>query len=382
MRVGILTHWWGQHNYGQKLQLYALQTYLKHKGHEPELLKFHKNSHWWYLYLFNRRLKTFLYCCYGKVLKRNWANRDMDSFLRNKIDSSPMLINKDRLNHYCKKFQLLITGSDQVWAKYLYRNKSGDFLKECLDAFTLDLPSSAIKISYAASLGHYFPDSVDEKKFINKIKALDMVSVRENNLHTYLLGHGVNNTLVPDPVFLLENKDYILLCGETFNSPRYRKKIFQYSLGHESYIDAEACAKFLSSRLQSTYTYVCGNNADRPVPETDFPTIEEWLSYIGNSELVITNSFHCVAYCVIFHTDFYYIPLKVDGMESRDERIPTLLEMLGISNREVTTIDELKCAVDNPKKIDWHECTKRLSDYINIGKIFLDKALALARNSG
>lgn len=382
MRVGILTHWWGQHNYGQKLQLYALQTYLKQKGHEPELLKFHKNSYWWYLYLLILKLVTFVCRLFGKIIKKNWANRDIDCFFEKRINSSPVLINKSKLDKYSNNFQLLITGSDQVWAKYLYKSKKGDLLKEILDVFTLDLSSNSTKISYAASLGHHFPDSYDEDIFIKKIKALDMVSVRENNLHAYLLGHGVDNTLVPDPVFLLENKDYILLCGESFNSPRYKKKIFQYSLGHESYIDAEVCAKFLSSRFQSTYTYVCGNNADRPVPETDFPTIEEWLSYIGNSELVITNSFHCVAYCVIFHTDFYYIPLKTDGMGSRDERIPTLLETLGISNRDVTTIDKLKNAVDNPQKIDWCECDKRLSDYIDIGTFFLDKALALARNSG
>ena len=35
MRIGIMTHWWCQENYGQQLQAFALQRILKDRGHQP-----------------------------------------------------------------------------------------------------------------------------------------------------------------------------------------------------------------------------------------------------------------------------------------------------------------------------------------------------------
>ena len=38
MRIGVLTHSAGDDNYGQILQCYALQQYLKKSGHQPFLI--------------------------------------------------------------------------------------------------------------------------------------------------------------------------------------------------------------------------------------------------------------------------------------------------------------------------------------------------------
>lgn len=39
MKIGILTFWWSQDNYGQLLQCYALQKYLRDMGHEVYLIR-------------------------------------------------------------------------------------------------------------------------------------------------------------------------------------------------------------------------------------------------------------------------------------------------------------------------------------------------------
>ncbi|MDR1582088.1 MAG: hypothetical protein LBS55_02330 [Prevotellaceae bacterium] len=39
MKIGIVTLWKSQDNYGQLLQCYALQTFLKDLGHEAFLIK-------------------------------------------------------------------------------------------------------------------------------------------------------------------------------------------------------------------------------------------------------------------------------------------------------------------------------------------------------
>ena len=40
MKIGIITYWSSQDNYGQILQCYALQKYLINLGHEAFLIKY------------------------------------------------------------------------------------------------------------------------------------------------------------------------------------------------------------------------------------------------------------------------------------------------------------------------------------------------------
>ncbi len=40
MKIGIMTFWWSEDNYGQLLQCYALQKYLRDQGHDPFLIRY------------------------------------------------------------------------------------------------------------------------------------------------------------------------------------------------------------------------------------------------------------------------------------------------------------------------------------------------------
>ena len=44
MKIGILTFWESKNNYGQILQLFAMQSALKRLGHSPFAIKFHRLS--------------------------------------------------------------------------------------------------------------------------------------------------------------------------------------------------------------------------------------------------------------------------------------------------------------------------------------------------
>ena len=43
MKIGVVTFWQSKDNYGQHLQSFALQTYLKKMGHEPFLIRYKEN---------------------------------------------------------------------------------------------------------------------------------------------------------------------------------------------------------------------------------------------------------------------------------------------------------------------------------------------------
>ena len=40
MKIGIITFWTSEDNYGQVLQCYALQQYLRQAGHNPFLIRY------------------------------------------------------------------------------------------------------------------------------------------------------------------------------------------------------------------------------------------------------------------------------------------------------------------------------------------------------
>ena len=377
-KAGILTHWWSVHNYGQKLQAFALEEYLKENGISPVLIKYRWENPWWYIHLPYRRL-CFLLSHAQTVVgrKKNWTSRKLEHFSAAQLNITKIKTNYRALSQACNDLELLITGSDQVWRSGMYYDSKRKIHYDAMDAFTLSMPCKATKISYAASAGHYFPPKSYEDDFLSRVRKLDLVSVREKRLAEYLSGHGIPCQVVPDPVFLLSRNRFIDFALKDYQNPYFRKKCFYYALSWDSYISINDVIDFLNNKYQGEYTHVSGNNTDR-VAATDYPSVAQWLSYVGNSELVITNSFHCVAFAVIFHTNFFYIPLLPENGEN-DDRITTLLEHTGIKNRDVRSVEELDAKISLNEKIDWNSVDEKLREYSQVGKDFLQKAFSLMR---
>ena len=97
MKIGILAYWWASDNYGQLLQCYALQKYLRDLGHEAFIIRYNynnetikvKNSFWKRSY---RALNPVTFYKYFER-KNNWkkiqkvnVSRDFNNF-RNKYIS-------------------------------------------------------------------------------------------------------------------------------------------------------------------------------------------------------------------------------------------------------------------------------------------------------
>ena len=62
--------------------------------------------------------------------------------------------------------------------------------------------------------------------------------------------------------------------------------------------------------------------------------VEEFLGYIKNAEAIITDSFHAVAFSIIFHKDFCVLPRYINGRKDKsNNRIVELLERVRIGNR-------------------------------------------------
>jgi hypothetical protein len=83
--------------------------------------------------------------------------------------------------------------------------------------------------------------------------------------------------------------------------------------------------------------------------EKTYATIPEWLYLIDKAEYVITNSFHCSVFSLLFQKKFGIIPLKgkLVGMNSRYDSLFEIFEM------KSRFIDNSFDTLDT--NIDWHK---------------------------
>ncbi|MBU3849009.1 MAG: polysaccharide pyruvyl transferase family protein [Candidatus Treponema excrementipullorum] len=84
--------------------------------------------------------------------------------------------------------------------------------------------------------------------------------------------------------------------------------------------------------------------------EKTYASIPKWLCFVDNAQYVITNSFHCCVFCILFRKQFGVIELT--GISSRMNcRLHSLFEMTGcgaqyIKDGDFSVLDEGRCSKD------------------------------------
>lgn len=101
-----------------------------------------------------------------------------------------------------------------------------------------------------------------------------------------------------------------------------------------------------------------------------YPTILEWLGWIDNCELFVTNSFHGAVFSIIFNKQNIIYTGKGLSREGGSDRFYTLLSNIGLLNRinHCNTSELLK------NKIDYNKVNYELGEQRN-------RCLTLLRNS-
>ena len=215
-------------------------------------------------------------------------------------------------------FYRIIVGSDQVWNTALTRNEKDFFLLSGFDGKQRN--------SYAASLGK---DEImpDEASLFIGLKEFNRISVRERRsveeLKKLLGDKPISRNV--DPVFLhnqdfweklckanRRTKEYILIydfvtTDKAVQLAKIIKEKHQYEIVH------------ISQQFRSEYSDV---TTARGIGPRDFLTLVKHASY------VITDSFHGMAFSIIFNRQFNVIPYP--GTASR---MLDLLGILGMSDR-------------------------------------------------
>ena len=232
------------------------------------------------------------------------------------------------------EYDAFVCGSDVIW-NLSYTNSN--------PAYFLDF-AEKYKFSYAASFGkadiHYEFDGVQlpenpEDFYARCISGLDAVSVREEDavrIASQFTDRDVQ--CVCDPVLLLDADAWNRTLGKA-GTPG-KPYIFAYNTHRKPVF--EAFLEKICAQTGLRVVHVTWNSMDAVKQRAlRMPDPLSWLRLLRDAEWVVTNSFHAMAFAVIFHKKFFAV--MQDGKEARTNvRIYDFLEQVGLTDRIVTSV--------------------------------------------
>ena len=307
-KTGIIT-FEHEENYGAVLQCYALKEFLKSKGTESYVVNKHKNKG--ALFSFSSP-KTFLksvYLSIPKIIKR----RKTDCFKKkyfNYLDFDA----RDNID-------IFFLGSDQIW--------NPDFIKgeEQIYFAGFEKKKNSLVASYAASVGKEFLNNSEKEIFRNNLRNIDVISVREEKgkeLLKDLTDKEIEVLL--DPTLLITKDQWEkLIIPEHGTTEKY---LLLYHLW--DYNDTLKTAQKIASELNLRIIELKPNaTIESPLSEIFNPAgPSDFLRLFKDASVIVTNSFHGVAFSILFKKEFYAVSSK-----SWSSRMTNLLEKFNLSER-------------------------------------------------
>lgn len=315
-------------NYGNRLQNYAMQEIFKELGFSVETIKNHPHSGSdGYIKRQLKKVKRLLSTLKSRSegVNLNHRKREFMKFTNSYIKESDFFVdsrtkNIDKINNY----NGLVVGSDQIWNPNFRNHFFLDFLEGV----------STSGIAVAASIGVSTLNFSNSDKYKKNLDNIKLISVREfagadliNDLT------GVTPKVVLDPTMILSKKQWLNVSKIHINKPT-KPYILIYSLGG------------LSSSAQE---FVRNINTKDEFDVVDLGTIRdlsyydagpsEFVDYINDASLLITDSFHGVAFSLILHTPFVIFNREdFKGELSMNSRIDTILSHFDLEERKLDHI--------------------------------------------
>ena len=264
--------------------------------------------------------------------EKNWNNPKVRKYLDNSV---------------------AIIGSDQIWNPKMIEGMENVYFAGIADF--------SKRIAYAASIGmKEWPDSF-KSRIITRLKKFDAISVREQSAVKYLNSIGIENVAwVCDPTLL--NK------GDFYKKKFGVKREYAYKYVFRYVIREKIPASFFNFIDGQVISVNAGNR-------NNFVSVSEWLSFINYSEYIVTDSFHCVVFCLLFHKNFIVVLNKSRGA-GMNERFFSLLGKTNLMYRCVDVEDSLNMVKDKLfTEIDWNNIDFILENWRKESLDWLNNAL-------
>ena len=318
-------------NYGALLQAYALKRKIEDMGFYADIANYASLEN---IAEYSQNPFTVKGSIKEKVkcilkLPISYRQRKIFNEFRKKYLMLGTSISKDQLELVANSYDILITGSDQVWnGKITYNNT----------VYFLDFGNESVKrVSYAASFGtSYMTDFQMDciKKYVTKYSA---VSVREESSLSEIHKLIPNAVCVMDPVFFGMSSYW----NELIDSVKWKnnsKYILYYSLGNDSSFDKIAEKISIEYGIQIIAIHPTFKIYHLKCKHLHNVGPIEFLSLIKNATIICSNSFHATCFSVIFGKKLCY-KSNIDN-PGRAESL--LMQLHLIENSSVMQSDQYK----------------------------------------
>lgn len=331
-KIGIITiH--NSPNYGACLQSYALWKYIIDQGYECEIIDLYRPYQKEYIssrrflastqrVTFKQRIKKFikklLFPEKKKLLFSSTAKPKFDEFNK-QITLSRTYRGPDELYADPPLYDLYISGSDQLW------NPEQPY---CLEPYFLTfVPSGRKKISYSTSIGLDDISEEDKRDFKKWLASYSDISVREKTAKRLLESFLDKEVIqVADPTFLLDLEIWNSLAIKPIDQKPY---LLLFSLYYQADL-VEYCLKLCEEAGLSlvVLSQIQPESNRYKVVKDAGP--REFIGYIAQAEMFITDSFHGTVFSLIMGAKNFYTYIRLGN--KRGSRIIDLLETYQLSN--------------------------------------------------
>lgn len=326
----LLMTWYHNGNYGSVLASFALQKAIGKLGFSSKII--HHSNFIGYAKSFKNNYSLTKRCYFNEDFQK--LNKLPDVFILGSDSIINMEINNLKyiahaLFNYTSpnKKRLMISGSIGAWDGSTKNPEEYKYIKYLLDRF-------------------------------------DYVSTREEHgKQVFENVFNVKADWINDPVFYLEKQDFIDLTKDIKED--YSNKIMQYVLYPTD--KTEAIVEYYKKEAGLDIVKFEGNENVKYFSRHKNKSVENWLSAIINSKLIITDSFHCVAFALIFNRPFVCIKNTHATV-----RFTSLFKRLGINIPLIESIEDLETAnLDYDKE----QVNKSLEDIRNFALEKIEQAM-------
>lgn len=357
------------HNYGNRLQNYAVQSFISRYGIKTETIISDSFLNKKDNYSLKNNIKYLLSLIKNELL-RTGVYRNRFSLFQNKRTKKFIDYNNKYISFSKNKFSFrkkinydyFIVGSDQVWNPFFGLNDFGllDYIDE-----------DEKKIAFSASIGvEEIPELMRNKyaKSISKYKSISLREDKAKEIVEELTGRKDVEVLV-DPTMLLtsEEWDKVSRKPKQLDSIKEGKYILNYFLGElskERKQEIERIAKENNCNIinildRTDPFYVCGPS--------------EFLFLEKHAFLICTDSFHSSVFAILYDRPFIIFDREQKGIEPMNSRIETLISKFKLKDRKYNGESITKENLNH----DYTEAYKILEKERKKSDEFLKKALEI-----
>lgn len=367
MKIGIMTLYYNNHNYGGQLQAYALCNFLNQDSDvRCEQISFqNKGVKKSYKSIKSLFFKVYQSLIHHNVMKRLKLRKKKFFEFEEEIPHS-ILYTEETIDCTNEIYDLVFAGSDQVW------NLSyTDF------AFFLGHIDPKKRCSYAASFGKDDLKEYQDDSIINILREYEFLTVREKNAKKFINSVGISHCeMVCDPTLLLKSVDWKRKISK-LPELKNKKYMFVYLLGDSVEVRKKIKKVAVKEKIEIVYlphVHFSYQRRDRDFADCEIYEAGPWefLGLIEGASRIITDSFHCCVFSILFGKEFYAIDREEGKCQSTNNRIQSLLQEFDLKRRFVNSFED----IFEQEEIDYTEVSKKIDEYreksISILKEFLD----------